>query len=447
VLYNQWSIFYLREGVIQLTFKHGIHPNDNKEFSKDFFFEIMPVGERVYIPLSQHIGKPALPVVQKDDYVKVGSLIGEAQGFISARIHSSISGKVSGIINRPNSNGVMTPHIVIENDFLYNEDFLSPLLDFEQNSIINRVKECGIVGLGGATFPTHVKLMPKNKIKALIINGCECEPYITTDYRLMLEKPSEIMEGIEFVRKALGVNLSYIGIEGNKKDAIYSLAQFSETEVHLFKQLKTKYPQGGEKQLIYSITKEIVPKGGLPSDIGYVVLNISTVYAIYEAVKLGKPCFSRYMTVSGSGIRRPANLFVRNGIPISEIVDYLGEEQGVVKVVLGGPMMGVSLHSYSPVTTKGSSSLLLLKEKEIREIEPTPCINCGRCASVCPMNLLPMMTDKLILKGNTSEANKYYPMSCIECGCCAYVCPARRPLVQSQRLAKKLVNKNKIIPA
>lgn len=429
------------------TFRRGIHPKDNKEYSKSFPIEIMPVGEKVYIPLSQHIGKPALPIVEKGKNVKVGTLIGQAQGFISANVHSSVSGEVLGIVDRVNSSGVMAPHIVINNDFKFDEEFLPILNDPNKNDIIERCKDAGIVGLGGATFPTHVKLMPKTPIKAIIINGCECEPYITIDYRLMLEKGEEIIKGIGYVQLALGVDSVLVGVEGNKKDAMINLIQFANLDKFKFVELKTKYPQGGEKQLIYSITKEVVPKGGLPSDIGYVVFNISTIFAIYEAVELGKPCYSRYMTVSGSGIKRPCNLLIRHGIPLSEIVDYLGESEGVVKAVLGGPMMGVSLHSFKPVTTKGSSSLLLLKEKEIREVNPTPCINCGRCASVCPMNLLPMMTDKLILHGNVSEANKYYPMSCIECGCCAYICPAKRPLVQSQRLAKKLIHKEKITPA
>lgn len=429
------------------TFKRGIHPKDNKEYSKDFPLESMPVGEKVYIPLSQHIGKPALPIVEKGMIVKAGTLIGQAQGFVSANIHSSVSGEVLGIVDRPNSSGIMAPHIIISNDNKYDEEFLPVLKAPDKNSIIERCKEAGIVGLGGATFPTHVKLMPKTPVKAIIINGCECEPYITVDYRLMMEKPEEIIKGISYVQLALGVDSVFVGIERNKRDAMVNLMQFADIEKIKFVELKTKYPQGGEKQLIYSISKEIVPKGGLPSDIGYVVFNISTVFAIYEAVELGKPCFSRYMTVSGLGIKRPCNLFVRNGTPLSEIVDYLGEEEGVVKAVLGGPMMGVSLHSFKPVTTKGCSSLLLLKEKEIREVTPTPCINCGRCASVCPMNLLPMIIDKLVLHGKIAEANKYYPMSCIECGCCAYICPAKRPLVQSQRLAKKLIHKEKITPA
>lgn len=431
---------------MQLTFKKGVHPNDHKETSKDLAFEVMPVGEKVYIPLSQHIGKAASLVVEKGAKVKVGTLIGQIQGFISAKVHSSISGEVIGVTDRPNASGILVPHVVIQNDNLYQEDFLPPLNSPDKDEIIERVKDAGIVGLGGATFPTHVKLQCKIAVKALIVNGCECEPYITTDHRLMLEKAKEIMEGVEYAKKALNASMVYIGVEKNKKDAIISLMKHTNDENVVFKELKTKYPQGGEKQLIYAITKEITPKGGLPSDIGYVVLNVSTIFSIYEAIKLGKPCFSRYMTVSGSGVKRPANLYVRNGIPISEIVDYLGESEGVVKAVFGGPMMGVSLHSYKPVTTKGSSSLLLLKEKDIREVTPTPCMNCGLCASVCPMNLLPMMIDRLILKGDVVQANKYYPMSCIECGCCAYVCPARRPLVQSQRLAKKLIYKSKITP-
>lgn len=429
------------------TFKNGLSINDKKEPTKSLPFEEMPIGDFVYIPLAQHIGKPAIPIVKAGDKVKTGTKIGEASGFVSANIHSSISGEVIGIVERPCATGLPAPHVVIKNDGLYETEFLEPLLSPSKEDIIERCKEAGIVGMGGATFPTHVKLMPKSAIKALVINGCECEPYITTDYRLMLEKPVEILKGIELVKQVLGVSKVYFGIEGNKPEAITCLRENNFDEEIEFCELKTKYPQGGEKQLIWATTKEAVPKGGLPSDIGYVVFNVSTVFAIYEAVFLGKPSFSRFMTVSGKGIKKSANLYVRYGIPLSEIVEYLGLYENVVKVVLGGPMMGTSLHSFMPTTTKGSSSLLLLTKKEIRDVEPTPCINCGRCAKACPMFLLPMVTDRAILKGNIEEANKYYPMSCIECGSCAFVCPARRPLVQSQRLAKKLIRKNNITPA
>lgn len=426
------------------TFKRGVHPKDMKELTKDCKFEAVPAGAKVFIPLSQHIGAPAAPCVEAGSYVKAGTLIARSSGNVSANIHSSVSGKVLGFEMRENFSGRKAMHFVIENDGLYEEESLSPLENPDAAQIIQRCKDAGIVGMGGATFPTHIKLEAKSKIDTLIINGSECEPYITTDYRMMLDFPEKVLEGIGYIKTALRAENVLIGIEDNKPDAVASMRAAVTDDSFDIVELKTKYPQGGEKQLIYAITKMTVPNGGLPSDVGVIVLNISTAYAIYEAVKLGKPSYSRYMTVSGKGIKRPANIFVRFGVPFSEVVSYLGENDDYVKAVSGGPMMGISLNSLNAVVTKGSSALLLLNQEEIRRVEPSPCINCGRCHSVCPINLMPMMTDILVLRDNLKEAKKYNPMSCIECGCCAYVCPAKRPLVQSQRLAKKLIKENKI---
>lgn len=425
---------------MKLTFKRGIHPRGMKSLSKNCKFEEMPTGEKVYIPMAQHIGAPAINLLEPGDYVKVGTKIGEANGNVSANIHSSVSGKFINYVMRENPQGRRVCHAIIENDGLYEEEFLPPLVNPQKADIIKRVRDAGIVGMGGATFPTHIKLEASNDIKALIINGSECEPYITTDHRMMVDMADDVMKGIKHIQTALGAERVLIGIEANKPEAIKNMAEASKAydDVTVYS-LKTKYPQGGEKQLIYAMTREKVPNGGLPSDLGYIVLNISTAYAIYEAVDLGKPSFSRYMTISGKGIKRPANLHVRNGVPFQEVINYLGENPGYVKAVSGGPMMGVSLANLSAVVSKGTSALLLLNRDEIRKVEPTTCINCGRCAHACPIGLLPMMTDALILKGKVEEAKQYYPMSCIECGCCAYVCPAKRPLVQSQRLAKKMI--------
>ena len=430
---------------MKLTFKHGIHPKERKELAADSPIEVMPAGAKVYIPLIQHIGAPAEACVAAGDRVKAGTIVGKAASYVSANVFSSVSGTVSGIVRRTNAAGRKISHVVIDNDGEYEEETLPPLVDPTKEEIIARCKEAGIVGMGGATFPTHVKLESKTPIKALIINGSECEPYITTDYRLMLERPENVVSGIILLAKALGVDTVLVGIEGNKKDAIDRMIYASDgIEGILIHELKTKYPQGGEKQLIYALTKEKVPNGGLPSDVGYIVLNISTAYAVYEACVLGRPCYARFMTVSGEAIARPANLYVRTGVPFSEVVDRLGVKEEYVKAVSGGPMMGISLSDLTPSVSKGSSALLLLTEREIRAVRPTTCINCARCASVCPMNLMPMMTDALILQDKIKEAKEYYPMSCIECGCCAYVCPAKRPLVQSQRLAKKLIRELKI---
>ena len=427
------------------TFKFGIHPKDMKELSHDAKFEDMPTGEKVYIPLAQHIGTPASACVDVGDYVKVGTKIGEASSYVSCNVHSSVSGVVEGFVLRENAMGKRIRHVCIANDGKYEEDFMPPLVNPTREEIIARCKDAGLAGMGGATFPTHVKLETKGEIKALIINGSECEPYITTDYRLMLDKPNEVMEGIRYIAKALDAKEIWIGIEANKEDAIRRMEEASANDqnVKVF-ELQTKYPQGGEKQLIYAITKRKVPMGGLPSDLGYIVLNISTSLAMYEACVHGKPLYSRYMTISGEGIERPANIYVRFGVPFSEIVEHLGYKEDIAKVISGGPMMGISLHSFIPVVTKGSSALLLLSEDEIRDVDPTPCINCARCANVCPMGLMPMMTDALIIANKVKETKAYHPLSCIECGCCAYVCPAKRPLVQSQRLAKKLIRERKL---
>ena len=416
-----------------------------KELSHDCKFEEMPTGEKVYIPLAQHLGTPASQCVEVGDYVKVGTKIGEASSYVSCNVHSSVSGTVEGFVLRENAMGKRIRHVCIVNDGKYEEDFLPPLVNPTPEELIARCKECGLAGMGGATFPTHVKLETKTPIKALIINGSECEPYITTDYRLMIDKSKEVLEGIRYLARAIEAEEIWIGIEANKEDAIEEMIRVTagDENIKVFG-LKTKYPQGGEKQLIYALAHQKVPQGGLPSDLGYIVLNISTALAMYEACALGKPLFSRYMTVSGKGINRPANIWVRFGVPFVEIVDYLGYSEDVVKVISGGPMMGISLHSFMPVVTKGSSALLLLKEEEIRDVDPTPCINCARCANVCPMGLLPMMTDALVLKNKIKEIKPYNPLACIECGCCAYVCPAKRPLVQSQRLAKKLIRERKL---
>ncbi|HOK81908.1 MAG TPA: electron transport complex subunit RsxC [Clostridia bacterium] len=419
-------------------FNRGIHPKDKKELTADLPFEVMSAPAKVYIPLCQHIGAPAKARVSVGDRVKAGTLIGEATGFISANVHSSVSGTVVAIEQRENAAGRKIDHIVIENDGLYEEEALPPLENPTKMDIFTRCYDAGIVGMGGATFPTHVKIQPNKPIHTLIINGAECEPYITADYRMMLEHPKEIVEGISYIKTVLGAQKVVIGIEDNKPKAIDAMqAAVAGTDITVQK-LKTKYPQGGEKQLIHAVTKLKVPWTGLPADVGVIVVNVTTAFAVYEAIKLGKPSYTRFMTVSGKGIKRPANLIVRVGTPFEDVVDYLGHND-YVKAIVGGPMMGLSIANLNPVVAKGNSSLLLLDKSEEREIEPTPCINCGRCAMACPMRLIPMMTDRLILKDKIADSYKYHPQCCIECGCCAYVCPADRPLVQSQRLAKKLI--------
>lgn len=422
---------------MRFTFKHGVHPRGYKDLSANCAFEEMSVGERVYIPVSQHIGAPCTPTVTKGDFVKAGTLIGVANGFVSANIFSSISGEVEGFSFRENVLGRKIRHIVIKNDGLYEEETLPIIEGFEKAKLLRRIEEAGIVGMGGATFPTHVKMKPKNPIKTLIINGAECEPYITTDYRLMLEKTAGILEGVKILREVLGAEEVFIGIEDNKPEAIKRMRELADSGINVVS-LKTKYPQGGEKQLIYAIKKVEVPEGKLPSDIACVVDNVATAYAVYEAVRLGKPSYARYMTVSGKGINTPKNLYVRNGVPFFEIADVAGIGE-YDKAVAGGTMMGFAISNLDCVATKGTSSLLLLQESELRPIVPSTCLNCAKCHKACPMHLMPMYIDAFALEGKIDVLETYRPTLCMECGCCSYVCPAKRPLVQSIRLAKKML--------
>lgn len=425
---------------MKATFRKGIHPDGRKDVTKDIAFEVMEPGDKVYIPVSQHIGAPCTPTVNKGDRVKAGTLVAVSNGFVSANIFSSVSGEVDGFVFRECVLGQKIRHIVIKNDGLYEEQNLPVLEQPEGKEIVNRVKEAGIVGMGGAAFPTHVKLSPKTAIKTLILNGAECEPYITADYRLMLERPAEIIEGAALLQKALGAEQVIIGIENNKPDAIELMRKYAgDMKVTA---LKTKYPQGGEKQLIFALTGLEVPRGGLPADVGCVVDNVATALAVYEAVKLGRPSYRRYMTVSGKGVATPKNLQVRTGMPFDEIAARVGAGE-YRKALSGGPMMGVPQANLNAVVVKGTSSLLLLTEDEISHSTGKTCINCARCHNACPMNLMPMFIDAYVQKGDLTLTEKYDPMSCIECGCCAYVCPARIPLVQSIRLGKKLLKERK----
>lgn len=399
-----------------------------------------PTPQTVSIPLSQHIGAPATAVVAVGDEVKVGTMIGKAASFVSANVFSSVSGKVTDIVTCRTAIGAKATHIVIENDGAYEEDFLEPLLSPDAAAIKSRVMEAGIVGMGGATFPTHVKLSPKTPVDVLIINAAECEPYITCDYRLSLEKTFEIFKGVEYMMTALGVENAYIGIEENKPDAIAKLSALATDRIRVIP-LVTKYPQGAEKQLIYAITGRVVPEGALPSDVGAVVDNVHTAFAIYEAVELGKPSFMRAMTVSGKACTRPGNYWVRNGVGYKDIAAYCGETDDAKKVISGGPMMGFAQTDLAPSTGKGTSSLLFLTEEEVSSGDKpiSACINCASCASHCPMRLMPMFIERAVEAEDAALAKKYHALSCLECGCCAYVCPARRPLVTAMRRAKKLI--------
>jgi len=429
------------------TFKRGVHPEYQKELTSDKPITISSLPSKVVIPLSQHTGAPAKLEANIGDEVKKGQLIGSSTGFVSATVHASISGKVVAIADFPHPSGRMIPSIVIEGDgkdecvsLKENTDYMNLSVD-EIRAII---KDAGIVGLGGAAFPTSVKLSPpkEKSIDTVILNGAECEPYLTADHRLMVERPQEIVEGLKIIMKTLGVNRGYIGIEENKPDAIEAMkkAVSSEESIEVCA-LEVKYPQGAEKMLIKAIKGREVPSKGLPMDVGVVVQNVGTALAIYEAVRFGKPLIERVLTVTGKGVREPRNMMVRIGTLISELAAQCGGfVDGAVKVIVGGPMMGFAQWSLDVPVVKGTSGILVFTEDEyVSSEEYFACIRCGSCIDVCPMGLNPSMLSILSEKGRYEEAKEYNLFDCFECGSCAYVCPSSRPIVQFIRLAKSLV--------
>ena len=435
------------------TFKiGGIHPSEDKLSAKS---PIRQAGlpRQAVISLYQHIGAPAKPVVAKGDEVKVGMLIAEADGFVSVPIHSSVSGKVNKIDAIVDASGYRRPAIFIdvegdewEEGIDRSEDLVTlaqhPELTAEE--IVGKIKAAGIVGMGGATFPCHVKLSPPKGTKAecVIINAVECEPYLTADHRLMLEKPDEILVGTELIMKAVGVEKGYIGIESNKPDAIALLTERAKQHPHIeIVPLKVKYPQGGEKQLIAAVMEREVPAPpALPIHVGAVVQNVGTTFAIYEAVMKNKPLFERVITVTGKDVRQPSNLLARIGTPMSLLIEECGgmpEDAG--KIIGGGPMMGKALMHLDVPVCKGSSGLLLLSEREARRKAPQPCIRCAKCVSACPMGLEPYLlaTASALRKWDVAEENGI--TSCIECGSCQYTCPSARPILDNVRMGKTTV--------
>ncbi len=416
-------------------FARGAHIPDKKSYTENKPIEIMDSPELVSISLAQHIGKPAECIVQKGDYVYQGQLIGRQSGYVSANVYSSVSGEVVGVETRPNVVGAIQNFVVIRNDKHYQSVSLEPMKDYEPKSIINRVNEAGIVGMGGAGFPTSIKLSPPVPVDMLVINGAECEPYLTCDYRLMIEKTEEVYKGIKLLARALNVKKIYLGIELNKPKAIALYEKYDDIQVI---KLKKRYPMGSEKHLIYCCTGRKVPLGKLPADSGCVVQNIATAFATYEAVMLNKPLYERVMTVSGESIIHPRNLLVKFGTRFEDILNYSGWfSDDLAMLVNGGPMMGPAMLSNNFYTTKTNSGLLALTASEADMNEPTACLNCGKCAKACTMKLLPMMIDFYSQAGEYEKAAKYGGVkNCISCGSCAYVCPAKRALVQSITLAK-----------
>ena len=403
------------------------------------------------IPLAQHIGAPANAVVQKGDKVKVGQLIGEANGFVSANIHSSVSGTVSKVDLAVDVAGFKKPAVFIDvegDEWLETIDRTDTLVEEikdDAKTIVGKIKDAGIVGMGGATFPAHVKLaIPEGK-KAdfLIINGVECEPYLTADHRLMLEKSAELIVGVKILMKAIGVEKAYIGIEANKPDAISKLTDLCAKEQGIeVVPLKLKYPQGGEKQLINAVSGREVPSGKLPIDAGAVVQNVGTAFAVYEAVQKNKPLIERIVTVTGDTVATPSNFRARIGTPVAELIAAAGgdvEKSG--KIISGGPMMGKAMANLESTVTKGTSGILMLSEEKAVRPEAGPCIRCAKCVDACPMGLEPYLLMQYSQRQMWAEDEANHIMDCIECGCCIFSCPAKRPILDYVRLGKNTVGK------
>lgn len=428
------------------TFKGGVHPYDGKELSKYTPIQSVTPGKELVYPISQHIGAPATPIVAVGDHVLRGQKIAEAGGFVSAPIYASVSGTVKAIEPRRVAVGDMVTSIIVENDEMMEEVTYEPVDDVKTLSneeIVNRIKEAGVVGMGGAGFPTHVKLSPKEpeKIEYIIANCAECEPYLTSDYRRMMETPEDMVEGMKIVLQLFEKAQGIFGIEDNKPDAIARLTDLTKDEPRITViPLQTKYPQGGERQLIYATTKREINSGMLPADAGCIVDNAETLIAIYHAVKEGKPVMERIFTVTGDAVVKPGNFRYCIGMSYAELLEKAGGcKVQPEKIISGGPMMGFAMFDLEIPTTKTSSSLLCFEKDEVAANEMTACINCGRCVSACPEQIIPSRLAKMSEFGDTDSFEKWHGMECIECGSCSYICPAKRPLAQYIKTMKKQI--------
>lgn len=429
----------------KLTFKGGIHPYDGKELSKDKPIKaVLPKGDLVY-PLSQHIGAPAKPIVAKGDHVLTGQKIAEAGGFVSAPVHATVSGTVKAIEPRRVVTGDNVMSIVVENDGLYDEveyPAVKPLEDMTREEIIACIKEAGIVGMGGAGFPTFIKLSPKEpeKIDYVIANCAECEPYLTSDYRRMLEEPQKLIDGLKVYLKLFENARGILAVEDNKPDCIELLRKLTKDETRIsVKALKTKYPQGAERQIIYAATGRSINSSMLPADAGCVVNNVDTIVAVYHAVYEGRPLMNRIVTVTGDAVADPRNFIVRIGTNYHELVEEAGGfKEEPVKIISGGPMMGFGIFDLNVPTTKTASALLCLTQDDVSRMEPSACINCGRCVEACPSRLVPSMLADFAEHYEEEEFLSHDGMECCECGCCSFVCPARRSLTQSIKSMRKM---------
>lgn len=432
-------------GIFKKSFSGGIHPPEFKNYTEHKAVKQCPPPPVVIIPVQQHIGAPSKPIVEKGAEVKVGQSLTESNGFVSVPSHSSVSGIVKSVEKRPHPSGMNTLSVVIENDnkneqikdILFEENYK----DFTTKEILKRIQLAGIAGMGGAAFPTHVKLSPPTDkpIDMLIINGAECEPYLTSDHRLMLEEPEKILKGTEILVKVLGAKVSVIGIENNKPDAIKELRRkIGELKLPFrIQPLHVKYPQGAEKQLIKSIANRRVPAGGLPMDVGCVVQNVATAAAVYDAVAYKKPLIERIVTITGDGIEQPENLRVPIGTPYSFVFEQCGGlKENAGKIIMGGPMMGLAQSHLDTPVIKGTSGLLVLLEHQSKRNESGPCISCAHCIDSCPMGLLPKMLGQFVKHEKFSDAERYNILDCIECGSCSFVCPAHINLVHFIKYGK-----------
>ncbi|NOR75609.1 MAG: electron transport complex subunit RsxC [Draconibacterium sp.] len=428
------------------TFKlGGVHPPENK-LSADKKIEILPIPKTVFIPVAQHIGAPATPIVKRGDEIKVGQIIAKSSSFVSTNIHSSVSGKVKKVDFSGDSSGYAKQGIFIDvagDNWIEDIDRSDKLVsdfDLDGRTIVQKIQDAGIVGLGGATFPTHVKLVPPKGMKAevLLINGVECEPYLTSDHRLRLEKADEILVGTQILMKAMNVEKAAIGIENNKTDAIKLLSGKAKNHKGIsVVALKVQYPQGGEKQLINAVTGKEVPSGGLPIAVGAVVSNVGTAFAVYEAIQKNKPLFERVVTITGKGVTNPSNFKVRIGTTTTELIEAAGGlPENTGKVISGGPMMGRAVASLNIPVTKGTSGILLMQNEESTRGDYINCIRCSRCVSVCPMGLEPYLLMTLGEQQIFDRAEDEKIMDCIECGSCSYTCPSTRPLLDYIRFGK-----------
>ena len=432
----------------------GIHPHDNKEWSKDKAIEVLELPDEVKLPMVQHIGAPATPIVQKGDKVLVGQVVAQSSGFVSANIHSPVSGTVTNVDMFPNGQGQRRMMVVIKRE---GDEWLESIdrspkhkreCTLEPKEIIAKIKDAGIVGLGGAQFPTHVKLsIPDGqKAEVLIINGVECEPYLTSDYRTMLERTEMVLTGTEIVMRAVGVERAVIGVENNKPDAINRLREVIARDGYRgieVMPLKMRYPQGGEKQLIAAVTgRQVPPPPALPISVGAVVCNVSTAVAIYEAVQKNKPLIERVVTVTGKHLNTTHNYLARFGTPVSRLFELAGIPEGDVKLLNGGPMMGRSVVDITAPLIKGCSGLTVITGEEAARGKELSCIKCAKCVSVCPMGLEPYLLSKLAKMQKWDMAEEHNTVDCIECGCCSYTCPSYLPLLDYIRIGKQTVMTN-----